>query len=147
VTDKIRSKTDAEPVADSMQSLFETMTSLLGRLALPPDELKKIVMKAKRKPEDYIKAYNLCDGEHSVRQIVTAIDVSIGTLSPILAGWKDLGIIYEVTKKGGKFYKRLYPLEAPRATDSSKKQGEKPEGFVEEPPQPSTPAKEPDGTL
>lgn len=102
---------DEEPSA----GVQETMVTLLGRLVFPPDELAKIVMKGKRNPLQYIKAYNLCNGEHGVTDIAKEIGVSQGTLSPILADWKDMGIIYKITKPGGTFYKRLYKLEAPKS--------------------------------
>ena len=68
-------KTQSKPEVasqESTQGMFEVMISLLGRLVFPPEELKAIVMKWKRDPEDYVKAYNLCDGGHSVSQIETS---------------------------------------------------------------------------
>ncbi len=118
-------------IVELMQPMLETMLSLLGRQVFSPETLKQIVTKRKRRPNDYIKAYNLCDGEHSINQIAKEIGVSIGTLSPILADWKEHGIIYEVSSKGAKFYKRLYPLRAPKATERAHEdsdQGEAPEG-------------------
>ncbi len=99
---------------ESSQGISEVVITLLGRLVFPPDQLAKMVMKGKRTPAQYIKAYNLCDGNHGVTKIAKEIGVSIGTLSPILAEWKDTGIVYEVTKPGGTFYKRLYKLDAPK---------------------------------
>jgi hypothetical protein len=110
--------------------MFETMILLLGRLVYPPEQLRPIVMKWKKKPEDYVKVYNLCDGEHTVKQIADAINVTGTNLSPILAEWKELGIIYEVAKKGGKFYKKLYKLEMPKPSEIPKE--EKPETKPEE---------------
>jgi hypothetical protein len=110
--------------------MFEIMISLLGRLVYPPETLRLIVMKWKKKPEDYVKAYNLCDGEHTVKQIADAINVTGTNLSPILAEWKELGIVYEVIKKGGKFYKKLYKLEMPKPSEVPKV--EKPETTPEE---------------
>lgn len=108
---KVSAKSDPTTV-ESLQPLLETMITLLGRLVYPPEKITEIITKSKRKkdPKDYVRAYNLCDGEHTLSQIAEAIDVVPGTLSPILSGWKELGIIYETTKKGGQFYKRLYRL-------------------------------------
>lgn len=72
-------------------------------------------MKGKRNPESYVKAYNLCDGEHTLSQIAKEINVVPGTLSPILSDWKDRGMIFEVIGSGGKFYRRLYKLDMPKA--------------------------------
>jgi len=95
--------------------MLEVVISLVGRLVFPPEKLKDIVMKRKKNPEDYLKAYNLCDGEHIVSQIADEIHVTKQTLSPIMSEWKELGIIYEVTKSGGKFYKKLYKLDMPKS--------------------------------
>lgn len=102
------------------QGVYEAMITLLGRLVFPPDQLAKIVMKGKRAPEDYVRGYNLCDGEHTLTQIASEIHVTPGTLSPIMSEWKDTGIIYEVVKKGGKFYKRLYKVDLPKAQKPEK---------------------------
>ena len=107
-----------EQEAQLIQQLInqnEAIVALIGRQVFPPEELKKIIMKKKKKPEDYIRIYNLCDGSHSLTEIADKIKISIGTISPILAEWKEIGIIYEIEKSGGKkYYKRLYPLEEPK---------------------------------
>jgi DNA-binding MarR family transcriptional regulator len=61
-------------------------------------------------PEKYLEGYNACDGEHSVSEIASIVGVTKGTLSPILADWEATGIIYEIDKAGGKFYKKLFPV-------------------------------------
>jgi DNA-binding MarR family transcriptional regulator len=114
-----------------MKDMFQAMIPLLGKLEFPPEQLQLIVMRNKRNPLDYIKAYNLCDGEHTMSEIATAINVKPGTLSPILADWKDLGIVYEVTRKNGRFYQRLYKLDVPKSKKSKVEAEEK--GEIEEP--------------
>jgi hypothetical protein len=89
----------------------EALIALIGRLVFPENELKNIIMRKKRRPEDYVRAYNLCDGKHSLTEIAASIKVSIGTLSPILAYWKSIGILYEIEENRKKNYKNLYPLE------------------------------------
>jgi Mn-dependent DtxR family transcriptional regulator len=90
--------------------MLEAIVGLLGRLVFPEKELKGIVTKNKQDPGKYIKAYNLCDGEHGVTEIAKQVGVAQPTLTPILAKWKDRGIVYEVMKRGGKFYKKLFPI-------------------------------------
>jgi len=88
----------------------EIIISLLGRIAFKPEEIRKIVTHKKKNPENYIKGYNACDGKHSLSQIAEIVGVTPGTLSPILAEWEELGIIYEVERAGGKFYKKIFPI-------------------------------------
>jgi len=85
----------------------ETIISLLGRLAFDKDEVRKIVISKKQNPEKYIEGYNACDGNHSLSEIAKIVGVTAGTLSPILAEWEMIGIVREVEKSGGKFYKKL----------------------------------------
>lgn len=84
----------------------EVIISLLGRLAYPEEELKKIVTKKKQNPNAYIKAYNACDGSKGVTEIAKIAGVAQPTMTPILQYWKKLGIVYQV----GKNYVKLYTL-------------------------------------
>ena len=109
--------------SNPLQPLFEGMLTLLGRLVYPPEKLLEIVTFRKRNPEQYIAIYNLCDGEHTGSEIAKAFNQDQGGLSEILSGWKELGIVYEINKKGGKFYKKLYSLplkksEPPKEVES-----------------------------
>jgi len=88
----------------------EIMISLLGRLAFKPDDIRKIVTSKKQNPQKYIDGYNACDGKHSLSDIAKIVGVKPGTLSPILSEWAELGMVYEVEKPRGKFYKKLFPI-------------------------------------
>lgn len=88
----------------------EVIIALLGRTIFNEAELIDTITKNKQKTKDYLGGYNACDGEHSLSDVAKIVGVSKTTLSPILSEWEKLGIIYEVTKKGGKFYKKLYYL-------------------------------------
>jgi DNA-binding MarR family transcriptional regulator len=98
--------------------MLEAVIGLLGRLVFPHDQLRTDIMRGKRNPEAYVRGYNSCDGEHTLTQIANEVKVTPGTLSPILSDWKDRGMIYEVTRGGGKFYKRLYKLEEKRVEET-----------------------------
>lgn len=88
----------------------EIIISLLGRIAFNKEEVKKIVTFKKRNPDKYVEGYNACDGNHSVSDIARIVGVSPPNISVILAEWQDIGIIREVEKRGGKFYKNLFPI-------------------------------------
>lgn len=88
----------------------EVIISLLGRLAFTEDKIREIVTRKKKNPEKYVEGYNACDGEHTVAEIAAIVGVKPPTLSPILAEWEQVGIINEVEKAGGKFYKRLFTV-------------------------------------
>lgn len=89
----------------------ELLLGLLGRIAFPEDKLRTDITRNKRNPDAYIRGYNACDGRHTVQEVAAVVDVSLGTLVPILQEWERRGIIYELeTERKGKFYKHLYPL-------------------------------------
>jgi predicted transcriptional regulator of viral defense system len=91
----------------------EVIISLLGRLAFTPEQVEKIVTSNKRdkfKPR-YVKGYNALDGKKTLSEVAKIIGVAPATLSPILSQWEDIGIIYEIERTGGTFYKKLFPIE------------------------------------
>jgi Fic family protein len=88
----------------------EIIISLLGRMAFTQDEVRNIVTLKKRNPESYVDGYNACDGNNSVSEIAQIVGVSQPTISPILGHWEELGIIYEVDKPKGKFYKKMFTI-------------------------------------
>jgi predicted transcriptional regulator of viral defense system len=90
----------------------EVIISLLGRLAFTPEQVEKIVTSNKQdkfKPK-YIKGYNALDGRKTVSDVAKIIGITRGALSPILSHWEELGIIYEIERSGGTFYKNLFPI-------------------------------------
>ena len=90
----------------------EIIISLLGRLAFTPDQVREIVTFKKREnlKQRYINGYNALDGKKSVSEIANIIGITQGTLSPILAQWEELGIIYEIERSGGKFCRKIFPI-------------------------------------
>jgi hypothetical protein len=112
---------EAEPEAPDVQSLkplLEGMITLLGRLVYTPEKLITTVTFKKHNPEQYISIYDLCDGEHTGTEIAKHFNHDQGALSRILSDWKELGIVYEVSKKGKMMYKKLYKLEEPKKSAS-----------------------------
>jgi DNA-binding MarR family transcriptional regulator len=88
----------------------EVIISLLGRLAFKKEDIKDIVIKKKQNPDKYIEGYNACDSTHTITEIADIIGVKQQTLSPIVQEWEELGIIFEVEKPKGKFFKKLFPI-------------------------------------
>jgi len=90
----------------------EVIISLLGRLAFTPKQVEELVTSNKQKKlkPKYINGYNALDGKKSLSKIAGIVSVAPATLSPILVQWEELGIIYEIEKSGGKFYRKIFPL-------------------------------------
>ena len=99
------------PMNDDLKKIVkqnEIIISLLGRMAFSREEVKNIVTFKKRNPEKYIEGYNTCDGIHSVSDIARIVGVSVQNMSVILTEWEAIGIVREIEKRGGKFYKGLF---------------------------------------
>lgn len=89
----------------------EIIISLLGRIAFTPEVIRNLVVKNKKTdPEKYVAGYNACDGNRNVNELAEIVGVKQNTLSPILQEWEELGIIYELQKPKGKFYRKLFPI-------------------------------------
>lgn len=90
----------------------EVVISLLGRIAFTEDQVRELIIKNKRHNlrDNYILGYNSCDGTNTVSQLADIIGITNQTLSPIIHEWEELGIIYEVQKTGGKYYRKIFPV-------------------------------------
>ncbi len=106
-----------------LEELLEILISLQGRQMFPTEKLCEIVIEKKQNPENYINAYNACDGEHSVTELANIASVKQPTMTPILQNWEELGIIFKVKGTGGKFYKNLYPIKLPKTKQKTKHNG------------------------
>ena len=78
----------------------ELIISLLGRIAFKNDELKVVVTKGGKKPEEMVRAYNLCDGATSITEIAKKAGVGQPSLTAAVDKWERSGIIFR--KKKGK---------------------------------------------
>jgi DNA-binding MarR family transcriptional regulator len=99
-----------DEIIKKIEKQNEIVISLLGRIAFTPEKIREVVAKKKQNPQGYINAYNACDGNHNVNELAVVAGVDQSTLSPILREWEELGIIYEVEKPKGKFYRKLFPI-------------------------------------
>ncbi len=81
----------------------EVMIKLLGRIAYTPDKIREIVVGKKQKKTEWVKAYNLCDGEHEQqRDIAKEAGIDEGDFSRAIKEWERVGIIFQVKNKKGK---------------------------------------------
>jgi DNA-binding MarR family transcriptional regulator len=100
----------SEEILKNLERQNEIIIALLRRMAFTPEKIQDIVVKKKQNPQGYIDAYNACDGNHNVNELATIARVDQSTLSPVLKDWEEIGIVFEVEKGKGKFYKKLYPI-------------------------------------
>ena len=90
----------AKDEAEEVARRNELIISLLGRIAFKNDELKAIVTKGSKKPNQMMRAYNLCDGATGVTEIARKVGVAQPSLTNAIDKWERLGITFK--KKKGK---------------------------------------------
>lgn len=77
------------------------MISLLGRLALPEEKLKTILVKNAKKPQQMVKAYNFCDGTLTTNEIAKKLTgITSRALNIATERWEDNGIIINLGERG-----------------------------------------------
>jgi len=88
----------------------ESIIALLARLVWTPDKLAAVVKSRKSDPEAYVRVYNALDGERTVTSVADIAKVKQQTMSVILQGWLDEGIVLNIGSDSRPKYKRLMKL-------------------------------------
>lgn len=92
----------------------ESIIGLLARMAWSPDKIEAVVKSRKRDPEAYVRVYNALDGQRTVTQLADIAKVKQPTMSVVLQGWLDEGIVLNVGSDSQPKYKRLMKLPEKR---------------------------------
>lgn len=84
--------------------------SLLGRMAIPENKLEEILTKGAKRPDQMVKAYNLCNGERTTAEIAKMVTGITGrALNIATERWEEDGIIFNLGERGkGKEIKPLH---------------------------------------
>jgi len=84
--------------------------SLLGRLVFPEDKIKDIISKKGKKPQQMIKAYNLCTGNLTTKQISDKVSgITSRALNIATEKWEESGIVTIMGERGkGKDIKPIH---------------------------------------
>ncbi len=109
----------------TLTSQNEMLIFLTARLVWKPEELVEIVMANKKKdknPEAYVTVYNACDGRTTGKQLAEIAGVGQPTMSGVLQGWLEDGIVLNVGTESQPRYRRLMNLPEKRKTEKKVKQ-------------------------
>ena len=79
---------------------------LLGRLAIPLDQIIKIIGSGKKQ----LRAYNLCDGTKQQLDIAKESKIAPGNFNNTLDRWVENGIIFLVGNSARKRPLHVYPV-------------------------------------
>jgi DNA-binding MarR family transcriptional regulator len=95
-------------MSDKTDDLLRIMVQVTGRAAFPNDQLRALVAPAGARSEGVIRAYNLCNGARSQRELAKAAGLDEGNLSKAVKRWEQAGIVFRVGGDGRLLH--LYPL-------------------------------------
>lgn len=91
---------------------LDFLISLVGRMAINEDKLIDIITKGSKKPDETLKAYNLCDGVTSNTKIAKKVKTTSQAVGQNINKWDKLGVVLKIKDKHGKVYARhLYPIK------------------------------------
>ncbi len=88
----------------------DVIIALLARSVLGRDAIHDMVVKGKRDPASYVKAYNGLDGSIGVTDAARLAGVSQPTMTTILKNWEYQGIVFNAGTSRRPLYKRLLGL-------------------------------------
>ena len=94
------------PNAITTDDLLRVGVQLLGRLTNPPDTVKAVVATGKKQ----VKAFNLCTGELTLKEIAQKAKVDRGNLSRAAKRWVEEGVAFWIgTGKEARLL-HIYPV-------------------------------------
>ena len=101
----------AEDNTEEIMRQNELIISLLGRIAFKNDELKGMVTKGSKKPDQMIGAYNLCDGATGITEIARKAGIAQPSLTIAVDKWERAGIILRKKKAQEVLPLRLFEIQ------------------------------------
>ena len=92
-----------------LTDLLACALQAVGRIAIPPEKIREVIGgRAKQ-----LKAYNLCDGKKSLKEIARKAKIDRGNLSRTTQRWIEHGIVFSLGEGREARLLRIYPLPKP----------------------------------
>lgn len=88
------------------RDLLQFAVRILGRSVMPPETVREIIGAGKKQ----IRAFNLCDGNHTLTQIAQKTRINSGNLSRTLDRWETLGVIFRIGESRSTRPLHVYPI-------------------------------------
>jgi DNA-binding MarR family transcriptional regulator len=85
----------ASPETEEIIRQNELIISLLGRIAFKNDELRELIQKGSKEPEEILVAYNLCDGQTPITDIAKKAGIAKPSLTVAIEKWEGLGVVFK----------------------------------------------------
>jgi DNA-binding MarR family transcriptional regulator len=89
-----------------LEQLFECLIHVIGRAAIPQAEVTKVVGTGPKQ----VKAFNLCNGNNSQKDIAKKTRLHQSNLSRTFTRWVDAGIAFSIGDGKETRLLHVYPL-------------------------------------
>ena len=98
---KVMNDTKMLTELETISKQNKVIISLLGRLAFSEDKILSILKKNSKKPEQMIKAYNMCNGEQTTNEIAKKLTgITNVSLNSATLRWEENGILINLGERG-----------------------------------------------
>jgi DNA-binding MarR family transcriptional regulator len=77
-----------------LEWLLECLIHIIGRAAIKVEEVRELVAIKGKYTEEYVNAFNLCDGSLTLSDIVEKTGLDQGNLSHVVDRWVKNGIVF-----------------------------------------------------
>jgi hypothetical protein len=95
-----------EEETKKLNALLNCAIQIVGRLAVPPQQVRAVVGTKKK----YIRAYNLCDGSRTQGEIVRTAGLDQGNFSKASNRWVENGVAFWLGSGNDKKLLHLYSI-------------------------------------
>jgi DNA-binding MarR family transcriptional regulator len=89
-----------------IEQLIASLIQVIGRAALPPDKISEFVGRGRAQ----LRAFNMCDGNHTQIEIAKKLRIDQGQLSRTLTRWVENGIAFRVGEGKELRFLHIYPI-------------------------------------
>jgi predicted transcriptional regulator len=99
----------------SQDDLLRCLVHIVARATTPEDTIRTLIGKGKNR----VRAFNLCDGAHSMTEIAHKTKIDQGNLSRAVKRWIESGIVFSLGEG-----KDARPLHAYSIPEKPRKRGQ-----------------------
>ncbi len=104
---------------EKSEQLLQCLVQIIGRAVIPAEKVYEAVGTRKNR----VKAFNLCDGSLSQKEISAKTGIDQGNLSRTFKRWVESGIAFPIGDENDARLLHIYPL--PTATKAKRKKKKK----------------------
>lgn len=98
-------------MSDVVSKQLEMLIALVAQATIGRDEIRRIALLGKKKPQQWLKGYNACDGKRGVTEIAKIAGVSQPNATNVLKTWERQSIVFNVGTEKKPLFRRLMLIQ------------------------------------